>query len=203
MFNFIQHIHDLFGFEYDLEVSRRPGNYLRQIETWNEAEVVCPLRLFARAFSYVERLTTCVLLSFFPATDEGAGQVLPQQVGAEPGRRRVLHPKIDIKIKDALSRSFQCAMIQLDFQFPEHLNLKCHGADEAAAADAGRPPPRPVMIHHTILGQYRAFHCDHHKALRGQVAVLAVVAPGACRARRGSLCEYLYSFLFLLRSGQR
>ena len=93
LFDFMQHIYGLFGFEFALELSTRPENYLGQIETWNEAEAVCRFRLFARAFSYAERLTTCVLLSFSPATDEGAGQVLPRQVGAEPGRRRVLRPQ--------------------------------------------------------------------------------------------------------------
>lgn len=30
----------LFGFEFSLELSTRPDNYLGQIETWNEAEAV-------------------------------------------------------------------------------------------------------------------------------------------------------------------
>ena len=32
----------LFGFEFSLELSTRPDNYLGQIETWNEAEAVGP-----------------------------------------------------------------------------------------------------------------------------------------------------------------
>ena len=41
----MQHIYGLFGFEFKLELSTRPDNYLGSIETWNEAEAVrdsCP-----------------------------------------------------------------------------------------------------------------------------------------------------------------
>ena len=36
----MQHIYGLFGFEFSLELSTRPENYLGKIETWNEAEAV-------------------------------------------------------------------------------------------------------------------------------------------------------------------
>ena len=35
----------LFGFEFSLELSTRPENYLGQIETWNEAEAVSPFSI--------------------------------------------------------------------------------------------------------------------------------------------------------------
>lgn len=37
----MQHIYGLFGFDFRLELSTRPDNYLGTIETWNEAENVC------------------------------------------------------------------------------------------------------------------------------------------------------------------
>ena len=40
LFDFMQHIYGLFGFEFHLELSTRPDNYLGTIETWNEAEDV-------------------------------------------------------------------------------------------------------------------------------------------------------------------
>ena len=40
LFDFMQHIYGLFGFEFHLELSTRPDNYLGTIETWNEAERV-------------------------------------------------------------------------------------------------------------------------------------------------------------------
>lgn len=40
LFDFMQHIYGLFGFEFHLELSTRPENYLGEIETWNVAEDV-------------------------------------------------------------------------------------------------------------------------------------------------------------------
>ncbi len=42
LFDFMQHIYGLFGFEFVLELSTRPENFLGEIETWNKAEAVCP-----------------------------------------------------------------------------------------------------------------------------------------------------------------
>ena len=49
LFDFMQHIYGLFGFEFHLELSTRPDNYLGDIETWTEAEAVAPPPHFARA----------------------------------------------------------------------------------------------------------------------------------------------------------
>ena len=40
LFDFMQHIYGLFGFDFHLELSTRPDNYLGTIETWNQAEDV-------------------------------------------------------------------------------------------------------------------------------------------------------------------
>ena len=40
LFDFMEFTYGLFGFEFSLELSTRPENYLGQIETWNEAEAV-------------------------------------------------------------------------------------------------------------------------------------------------------------------
>jgi threonyl-tRNA synthetase len=58
-------------------------------------------------------------------------------------------PKIDIKLKDALDRSWQCATIQCDFALPERFKL------EYSAQDGSRK--RPVMIHRVILGSMERF----------------------------------------------
>jgi threonyl-tRNA synthetase len=71
-----------------------------------------------------------------------------------PGDGAFYGPKIDIKIRDALRRSFQCATIQLDFQLPERFNLKYRGPEEASAGDQ---PSRPVIIHRAILGSVERF----------------------------------------------
>lgn len=64
-------------------------------------------------------------------------------------------PKIDITIRDALKRSFQCATIQLDFQLPEQFKLKYRGPD-AQNEEEGHAT-RPVMIHRAILGSFERF----------------------------------------------
>lgn len=58
-------------------------------------------------------------------------------------------PKIDIHIKDAIGRTWQCGTIQLDFALPERFDL------EYVAADGTRP--RPVMLHRVIFGSIERF----------------------------------------------
>lgn len=58
-------------------------------------------------------------------------------------------PKIDIKIRDALGRTWQCATIQLDMALPERFQL------EYVAADGSRP--RPIMLHRVIYGSIERF----------------------------------------------
>jgi len=67
-----------------------------------------------------------------------------------PGDGAFYGPKIDITIRDALRRSFQCATIQLDFQLPERFNLRYRSSDESVM-------PRPVIIHRAILGSLERF----------------------------------------------
>lgn len=45
LFDFMQHVYGLFGFEFSLELSTRPDNYLGTIETWDKAENVSRLCL--------------------------------------------------------------------------------------------------------------------------------------------------------------
>ncbi len=58
-------------------------------------------------------------------------------------------PKIDIKIKDALNRSWQCSTIQFDFNLPERFNMEYIGEDNN--------PHRPYMIHRALLGSIERF----------------------------------------------
>ena len=58
-------------------------------------------------------------------------------------------PKIDFDITDAIGRKWQCATIQLDYQQPEHFELKYIGADNAEH--------RPVVIHRAIFGSFERF----------------------------------------------
>lgn len=58
-------------------------------------------------------------------------------------------PKIDIKIKDAIGRAWQCTTIQFDFNLPERFEMQYIGADNQAH--------RPIMIHRAILGSVERF----------------------------------------------
>ncbi|EKM56703.1 uncharacterized protein PHACADRAFT_194288 [Phanerochaete carnosa HHB-10118-sp] len=128
LFDFMQHIYGLFGFDFQLELSTRPENFIGDIETWNVAEGQLKEALDAQ---------------------------YPGKWELNPGDGAFYGPKIDIKIRDALRRSFQCATIQLDFQLPERFNLKYRSPEEAANPD--KPPSRPVIIHRAILGSLERF----------------------------------------------
>ncbi|EIW79924.1 threonyl-tRNA synthetase [Coniophora puteana RWD-64-598 SS2] len=130
MFEFMKEIYGNFGFEFSLELSTRPENYLGAIETWD----------------FAEAQLTQALDTAYP----GAWQV-------NPGDGAFYGPKIDITIRDALKRSFQCATIQLDFQLPERFNLRYRDAEDGANPDAGRAPARPVIVHRAILGSLERF----------------------------------------------
>ena len=58
-------------------------------------------------------------------------------------------PKIDIKIKDALSREWQCTTIQFDFNLPERFDMNFIGEDGKGH--------RPYMIHRALLGSLERF----------------------------------------------
>jgi len=58
-------------------------------------------------------------------------------------------PKIDIKIKDALEREWQCTTIQLDFNLPERFDM--------TYIDQKGKKERPIMIHRALLGSLERF----------------------------------------------
>ncbi|MBO0451071.1 threonine--tRNA ligase [Candidatus Enterococcus murrayae] len=91
----IDEVYKIFGFEYAVELSTRPDDFMGEIELWDEAEASLGKVL----------------------TDLGYKYNINEGDGAFYG------PKIDIHIKDALNRSHQCATVQLDFQMPEKFDL--------------------------------------------------------------------------------
>jgi len=58
-------------------------------------------------------------------------------------------PKIDIKIKDALNREWQCSTIQFDFNEPERFDM--------TYVDQNSKKVRPYMIHRALLGSIERF----------------------------------------------
>ena len=58
-------------------------------------------------------------------------------------------PKIDVKIKDALGRAWQCTTVQFDFNLPERFDLTFQGSDGGQH--------RPYMVHRAIMGSMERF----------------------------------------------
>jgi threonyl-tRNA synthetase len=67
----------------------------------------------------------------------------------DPGGGAFYGPKIDIKIKDALGRSWQCSTVQVDFNNPERFALSYIGEDGKAH--------QPIMIHRALMGSIERF----------------------------------------------
>jgi len=118
---FVQDVMAIFGFEFEMEISTRPSKSIGSDEDWERAEKALK-----------EVLDT-----------EGLPYDLNEGDGAFYG------PKIDIKLKDALGRKWQCATIQCDFALPERFDL--HYTD----SDGVRK--RPVMLHRVVLGALERF----------------------------------------------
>ncbi len=111
-----------FGFEdLEIEVSTQPAKSIGTKEQWDAATQALRKVLDDKKLKY--------------KINEGDGAFYG--------------PKIDIKLKDALGRSWQCATIQCDFNLPERFQMSFineKGEEE-----------RPIMIHRAILGSVERF----------------------------------------------
>lgn len=58
-------------------------------------------------------------------------------------------PKIDIKIRDAIGRQWQCSTIQLDFNLPERFGMEYVSENNERL--------RPIMIHRALFGSLERF----------------------------------------------
>ena len=112
-----------FGFsEFDVYVSTRPKEkYVGELEMWEEATNSLK--------SALEKLDVKYYI------DEGGGVFYG--------------PKIDIKIRDALNRSWQCTTIQFDFNLSERFKMEY--------IDSNGLKQRPYMIHRAIMGSLERF----------------------------------------------
>ncbi|MCA1961003.1 MAG: threonine--tRNA ligase [Desulfomonile sp.] len=119
--NFVGDVMAIFGFEYTMELSTRPEKSIGTDEDWE------------RATNALQRALE----------QQGADYEINEGDGAFYG------PKIDIKLKDALNRSWQCATIQCDFTLPERFDLTYTDSDGVRK--------RPVMIHRVVLGAIERF----------------------------------------------
>jgi len=120
--NLLEDLLSKFGFaDYEVNLSTRPEKSVGSDEVWQKSEDAIRSALARKGWDFI--------------VDEGGGAFYG--------------PKIDIKIKDAIGRKWQCSTIQVDFNLPERFDLKYTDSDAAEK--------RPIMIHRAIFGSVERF----------------------------------------------
>ena len=99
--NKIDNVYKMFGFNYHIELSTCPPNFIGSQEIREYSENVLREVLETNGREYV----------------------------VNPGDGAFYGPKIDFHLEDAIGRTWQCGTIQLDFQMPERFELEYTGAD--------------------------------------------------------------------------
>lgn len=111
-----------FGFsDYQVFVATQPAESVGKKEMWDEATNALRRALDDMNIDY--------------NVDEGGGAFYG--------------PKIDIKIKDALGRSWQCTTIQFDFNLAERFDITYRDKDSVDR--------RPYLVHRALLGSIERF----------------------------------------------
>ncbi|MFH1541106.1 MAG: threonine--tRNA ligase [Elusimicrobiota bacterium] len=122
IFNFTINFLKKFGFsEFEIFLATRPEKYVGEIEKWDLATTSLKETLEKTGYKY--------------EIDEGGGAFYG--------------PKIDLKVKDVLGRSWQCSTIQFDFNLPERFGItfrNSEGKDE-----------KVIMVHRAIFGSLERF----------------------------------------------
>lgn len=117
----VDHIMSTFGFDYAAEISTRPEKSIGTDEMWEHATNALK--------------EACERHDLAHDINEGDGAFYG--------------PKIDIKVKDAIGRTWQCSTVQVDFNFPERFGLTYRTEDNTEE--------RPWMLHRAIFGSIERF----------------------------------------------
>ena len=117
----VDKMYSVFGLEYALELSTMPEDHIGTLKEWEHAE-----DCLKKALKKIGK--DCII-------NEGDGAFYG--------------PKIDIHIKDAIGRTWQCGTIQLDMQLPKRFDLSY------VAQDGSRQ--EPIMLHRVIFGSVERF----------------------------------------------
>ena len=111
-----------FGFsEFEIFLSTKPEKAVGSDENWAQATVALEAALKGRGVAYE----------------------------IDPGEGVFYGPKIDIKIRDVLGRSWQCSTIQIDFNNPQRFDLAYTGEDGKYH--------QPIMVHRALMGSIERF----------------------------------------------
>ncbi len=120
--DFVTEILRTFGFErYDVYLSTKPEKASGSDEQWEVATQALRAALEKKGVAY--------------------------QV--DPGEGTFYGPKIDLKIKDSIDRSWQCSTVQVDFHNPNRFGMEYIAEDGKAH--------RPVMVHRALMGSLERF----------------------------------------------
>jgi threonyl-tRNA synthetase len=124
--DFAFHLFSVFGFkDIKVELSVRGGDenahYLGSDEDWNRGEAALVDALSQKGIPY-QRIE---------------------------GEAVFYGPKIDIRVEDAIGRTWQLTTVQFDFNLPERFQLEYIGEDNK--------PHRPLMIHRALFGSMERF----------------------------------------------
>ena len=117
----VDHIMTTFGFEYSAEISTRPEKSIGTDDMWDHATNSLKEACARHGLDY--------------EINEGDGAFYG--------------PKIDIKVKDAIGRTWQCSTVQVDFNMPERFELTYRTEDNTEE--------RPWMLHRAIFGSIERF----------------------------------------------
>jgi threonyl-tRNA synthetase len=120
---FVLFVLKTFGFpEYEIYLSTKPKEgSVGTEQSWEEATLALKKALDLTGLPY--------------GVDEGGGAFYG--------------PKIDIKIKDSIGRTWQCSTVQVDFNEPERFDMKYVGEDGQSH--------QPIMIHRALMGSLERF----------------------------------------------
>ena len=111
-----------FGFtDFAVALSTRPDKFVGEVENWDKSTEALRRALEATKLEYT--------------VQEGEGAFYG--------------PKIDLNVRDALRRAWQCSTIQVDFNIPERFDITYTGPDGAEH--------RPIMIHRALMGSLERF----------------------------------------------
>jgi len=120
--NLIETILSRFGFDdYEIMLSTQPDKSVGSDDIWESAT----------------------------AALEGALKRKGWEYGIDDGGGAFYGPKIDIKIRDAIGRTWQCSTVQCDFNLPERFGLEYVSAEGVKE--------RPIMVHRAIFGSIERF----------------------------------------------
>ena len=117
----VDHIMITFGFAYEAEISTRPEKSIGTDDMWEYATDALKQACERHDLAY--------------DINEGDGAFYG--------------PKIDIKVKDAIGRTWQCSTVQVDFNMPERFDLTYRTEDNTEE--------RPWMLHRAIFGSIERF----------------------------------------------